>query len=99
MCLAVNDHMDKHNLGEELQSAYRSAHRTETALLQAKTDIMTSLHNQHGVFMVLLDLSSAFDTVEHKVLVNKMANKIGLSGSALQWYISHTLKAEQCKCA
>ncbi|XP_072041350.1 uncharacterized protein [Amphiura filiformis] len=85
----INEHMEEHNLGEELQSAYRSAHSTETALLQVKTDIMSCLYNQQGVFLVLLDLSSAFDTVEHSVLVRRMANEIGLSGTALTWYKSY----------
>ncbi len=85
----IDDHMEEHNLGEELQSAYRSAHSTETALLQVKTDIMTSLYNQQGVFLVLLDLSSAFDTVEHSVLATRMADEIGLSGTALKWFQSY----------
>ena len=60
----INQHMEKYNLGEDLQSAYRSAHSTETALLHVKDYIMTCLHKQQGVFLVLLDLSAAFDTVE-----------------------------------
>ena len=81
--------MKKHNLGEDLQSAYRSAHSTETALLHVKDYIMTSLHKQQGVFLVLLDLSAAFDTVEHSVLMKRMANEIGLTGTELKWFISY----------
>ncbi len=55
-------------LGEPLQSAYRAAHSTETALVKVKDDIMTALHHQQGVFLVLLDLSAAFDTVTHSIL-------------------------------
>lgn len=85
----INGHMDKHNLGEELQSAYRPLHSTETALLHVKNSIMQSLYNQKGVFMVFLDLSAAFDTVEHSVLLNRMANEIGLRGTALHWFRSY----------
>ena len=85
----INEHMKKHNLGKDLQSAYRSAHSSETALLHVKYYIMTSLHKQQGVFVVLLDLSAAFDTVEHSVLVKRMANETGLTGTALKWYISY----------
>ena len=85
----INEHMKKHNFGEDLQSAYRSAHSTETALLHVKDYIMTSLHKQQGVFVVLLDLSAAFDTVEHSVLVKRMANETGLTGTALKWYLSY----------
>ena len=85
----INEHMDINNVGEELQSAYRSIHSTETALLQVKTDIMTYLHQQEGVFVVLLDLSAAFDTVEHTILLNRMASEIGLTGTALKWMESY----------
>lgn len=85
----INEHMDKYNLGEDLQSAYRPRHSTETALLHVKNNIMQSLHNQRGVFLVLLDLSAAFDTVEHTVLVDRMANEIGLRGIALEWFKSY----------
>jgi len=60
--------MRDYNLGEPLQSAYRMTHSTETALLKVKNDIMASIHNQKGVFLVLLDLSAAFDTVSHYIL-------------------------------
>ena len=85
----INEHMDNNNLGENLQSAYRPRHSTETALLHVKNNIMHSIHNQQGVFLVLLDLSAAFDTVEHSVLVSRMANEVGLRGIALEWYKSY----------
>ena len=85
----INEHMDNNNLGENLQSAYRPRHRTETALLHVKNNIMHSIHNQQGVFLVLLDLSAAFDTVEHSILVSRMANEVGLRGIALEWYKSY----------
>ena len=82
--------MEQHNLGEDLQSAYRARHSTETALLHVKNSIMRSIHNQRGVLLVLLDLSAAFDTVEHNILVTRMTNEIGLKGTALAWYKSYT---------
>jgi hypothetical protein len=85
----INTHTDKYSLGEEFQSAYRSLHSTETALTHVKNTIMQHLHNQQGVFLVLLDLSAAFDMVEHSVLVRRMANEIGLRGTALEWYKSY----------
>jgi hypothetical protein len=85
----INSHMDKNNLGEEFQSAYRSQHSTETALLHVKNNIMQHLHNQEGVFLVLLDLSAAFDMVEHRVLFQRIANEVGLKGRALDWFMSY----------
>ena len=69
------------------------AHSTETALLKVKNDIMTSIHNRHGVFLVLLDLSAAFDTVTHEILFDRMEHEIGITGSALN-YLSHILLGE-----
>ena len=50
---------------------------------------MEYIHNQQGVFLVLLDLSAAFDTVEHNILMSRMANEIGLRGTALEWCKSY----------
>ena len=85
----ITKHMNENNLGEPLQSAYRAAHSTETALLKVKDDIMTSLHHRKGVFLVLLDLSAAFDTVSHSILFQRMQDELGLTGTALQWIKSY----------
>ena len=65
----VNKHMVKNNL-QPFQSAYKSNSSTETALLKVKSDIMSALDNQQSVFLVLLDLSAAFDTIDHSILLN-----------------------------
>ena len=62
---------------------------TETALLKVKSDIMGMIHNQKGVFLVLLDLSAAFDTVNHNVLFNRLECEIGITGTALEWFKSN----------
>ena len=85
----VNEHIVNYNLGDELQSAYKSAHCTETALLKVKNDIMHSLSLHRGVFLVLLDLSSAFDTVNHDLLVKRMATDLGLGGTVIRWFKSY----------
>ena len=85
----INNHMSELNLGESLQSAYKAGHSTETALIKVQNDIMTSLHNRKGVFLVLLDLSAAFDTVTHNILFDRFENEIGLSGTALNWLRSY----------
>ena len=85
----INDHIVKNGLGEEFQSAYCVSHSTETALLKVKSDIMGMIHNQKGVFLVLLDLSAAFDTVNHNVLFNRLECEIGITGTALEWFKSN----------
>ena len=81
--------MLKHHLGEELQSAYMRGHSTETALLKVKDEIMGHVYNQKGVFLVLLDLSAAFDTVNHDLLLSRMSHEIGVTGVALDWLKSY----------
>jgi hypothetical protein len=85
----INKHMLKHQLGEELQSAYMRGHSTETALLKVKDEIMGHVYNQKGVFLVLLDLSAAFDTVKHDLLLSRMSGEIGVTGIALDWLKSY----------
>ena len=56
------------NLYPNAQSAYRVHHSTETALVKVKNDILLNMNKQHVTLLVLLDLSAAFDTVEHNIL-------------------------------
>ena len=55
---------------EQNQSAYRVGHSTESALLKVKSDLLHAMDNQEVTCLVLLDLSAAFDTVDHDLLLN-----------------------------
>ena len=79
------DHIYMNNLMEPLQSAYRSCHSTETALLKVKADILKVMDNQEVTCLVLLDLPATFDMVDHKILLNQLENHFGIKGMALQW--------------
>ena len=57
--------------------------------LKVKSDIMQHLSNRQGVFLVLLGLSAAFDTVNHSVLLNRLTNDIGVGGAVLKWFESY----------
>ena len=85
----VTTYVDNHNLGETNQSAYRRFHSTETALLKVKSDILQ--HVDHGkiVFLVLLDMSAAFDTVDHPILLERFKTQFGIDGSVLSWFNSY----------
>ena len=65
----MNDHVDGNTLRDKMQSAYRSGNSTETALLRIKNDIDATLDRKSMVLLVMLDLSSAFDTIENDVLL------------------------------
>ena len=58
-------------------------HSMETALLRVKTDILRAFNNQEVTYLVLLDLSAAFDMVDHQNLIDRLTSMFGISGCAL----------------
>ena len=88
MSLRIADHLASNELYECFQSAYRKHHGTETALLRVQNDILCDLNRKRGVFLILLDLSAAFDTIDHGVLLLRLSN-FGVRGSALEWIRSN----------
>ena len=83
------DHLITHHLIPELQSAYRKRYSTETALLKVQNDILLNMDRQHVILLVLLDLSAAFDTVNHEILLRRLETTFGITGTALQWFSSY----------
>ena len=63
------EHVDRFNLMEPNQLAYRALHSTETALLKVKTDIFSTLDHQEGACLILLDLSAVFHTIDHSTFL------------------------------
>ena len=82
-------HKDTKKLNEKNQSAYREGHSTETALVRIQNDVLRAIDTKRCVFLVLLDMSAAFDTVDHSVLLNRLSNRFGIQGLALQWIESY----------
>ena len=67
------------------QSAYRAAHSTETALLRVVNDLTIAACNGHPSVLVALDISAAFDTIDHDVLCQRATSDFGIQGLALKW--------------
>ena len=70
-------------------SAYRKSHSTETALVKKVNDILLDMNRQHVSLLVLLDLSAAFDTVDHIFLLRRLETSFGVTGDALKWIASY----------
>ena len=72
VAVQLQEHMRVNGLFPALQSAYRRHHSTETTLhvLKVKNDLLMSMDKGQVMLLVLLDLSSAFNTVEHQIEVN-----------------------------
>ena len=79
----VKMHLNENNLGNVFQSAYKSGHSTETALLYIKNDVHISLSKGMPTALVLLDLSAAFDTIDHGILLDCLSRWFGFSGKVL----------------
>ena len=83
------EHLDKHNMHEELQSAYRVHHSTETALMKVHDDVTLALDKKRAVMLLLLDLSAAFDKLEVTELLDTLQHYFSVCGTALKWFESY----------
>ena len=81
----INEHIADEGISSENQSAYRVFHSTETALLKIQNDIATSMDKGAAVGLVLLDLSAAFNTIDHSILFNCLQQWYGIDGVVLKW--------------
>ena len=86
--IQLNNHMSSNNLHVINQSGYKAHHSCETLLIKLVNDILLSLDSKHCVVLLLLDLSAAFDTVDHEKLLNMLHDELGLSSTVLQWFSS-----------
>lgn len=75
------------DLLEVFQSGFKTLHSTESALLRGFNDILLANDSGEHV-LVLLDLTAAFDTVDHNVLVAQLRHLVGICGTALESYLS-----------
>ena len=82
-------YLNCNNLFPVFQSAYRQNHSTETALLKVMKDILLNMNNQRVTLLLLLDLSAAFDTVDHDTMQRRLEHSFGIQGKALSWFASY----------
>ena len=85
----LQGYLEDHNLGASMQSAYRRYHSTETALLRVNNDLLRAVDQHQEAVLVLLDLSSAFDTIDHETLLQRLATRYGISDTVLSWFTSY----------
>jgi len=89
------DYLNLCGLMPRLQSAYRAAHSTETALTKITSQILAALDNGDLTALALLDLSAAFDTVDHQILLQRLNVSFGVRGVALDWFRSYLVGRKQ----
>ena len=88
VAMTMRRYLDDHGINYMFQRAYRPNHSTETALVKIFNDISLALGTGKKVVLCLLDLSAAFDTLKHSVLIDRL-REIGLQDKALEWFQSY----------
>ena len=58
-------------------------------MIKVQSHMFAAMDNQHVTLLVMLDLSAAFDTVNHEMLLNRMESRFGISRTVLDWFRSY----------
>ena len=76
-------------MSNKLQSACKKFHSAESALLKVENDVLLNMEKGRVTTLTLLDLSAAFDTIDHLTLISRLSSWYGISGTALDWFTSY----------
>jgi hypothetical protein len=85
VCRQLVAFLERLGLLPSLQSAYRKHHSTETAVLKVISDVLRAADRGDVSLLCMLDMSAAFDTVDHDILVDRLRKSFGVQGRALAW--------------
>ena len=90
------NHCDHNSLILDYQSAYHSNYSCETAVIKLVDDILNNMESKKGTALMAIDLSAAFDMVDHDILLDVLHNKFRIRGIALNWFESY-VRPRYCK--
>ena len=82
------EHLTLHSLLDKFQSAYRPGFSTETALIKITNDILTAIDKNSFTALIMINMSAAFDTINHQTLLSRLSKLYGIKGSVLTWFDS-----------
>ena len=85
----LSDHLPRNDQFEVFQSGFRIHHSTEMALVRVTNNLLMVSDNGLVSKLVLLDLSAAFDTIDHSLLLHRFEHVIGIKGTVLGWFKSY----------
>ena len=82
-------HCDNNKMIPDYQSAYCANYSCETALLKIKNDILWAMERQDITALIAIDLSVAFNTVDHNIIIEVLHRRFGVTDTALEWFASY----------
>ena len=85
----LSPYLTNNDILEKFQSGFRARHSTESALLKVLNDLLLIVDTGKCAALVLLDLSAAFDTVDHSILISRPQQGAGITNTALSWFKSY----------
>ena len=85
----LTNYINENGLFADFQSSYRKFHSCETAVTRIHNDILIMVDQRRNVILLLLDLSAAFDTINHKLLLKKLESLYGIGGDIICWIKSY----------
>ena len=86
----LTSHLVANSLNQTLQSAYKPHHSTETALIAVLDGVLRGIDKPNTAFLIgMLDMSAAFDTVNHSILLERLRSTLGVTDIANQWFKSY----------
>ena len=91
----LNEHLKNNELNNVFQSAYKKFHNTETALLKVTNDLLCAADDGNISILALLDLSAAFDTIDHTIMIERLHKTFGIAGTVLEWFKSYLCHRSQ----
>src|SRR6218665_3545476 len=94
--LQLTTYLDAHNLLPTIQSGFRKSHSTETLPLRLLSDVLGAVDHCQLTLLALFDVSAAFDTVDHEILLQRLHLSFGVSGTLLSWLTSFLSERSMC---
>ncbi len=89
MFIQLQSLLRANNIFETFQSGFKPLHSTESDVLRVLNDTLLTTDSGDYVILILLDLTSAFDTVDHKTLLSRLEYFVGIQGTVLSWFKSY----------
>ncbi len=90
----LESHLQSNDIYEHFQSGFRPKHSTETALVKVINYLLLAAYHGFLSILILLDISAAFDTISHSVLLERLTC-IGIADNALLWFSSYLSDKKQ----